>query len=262
MSFSEYIESISKGSASIQISEEWAQGRSIFGGFVAAVVYQAMLKELDDARPVRSLQISFVGPVLIGHALELTTEVLRKGKSVTQILGRGIQNGQTQITIVASFGHARKSILKVNEPVSKFDETPESIKAMPFMPGATPNFTRFFDFRYCTQFPFTGSSDQSLKGFVRFKDETVEIGNAELIALVDAWPPAPLSMLTTMSPASSLNWTIDFIKPLPNLSAGEFCQYQADIVHVEGGYGVTRAKVWNSSGELIAISQQAVTIFG
>ena len=95
MSFQEYINAVSHGSTSIQISKEWTQGRAVFGDLVAAFVYQAMLQEIVDARPVRGLQISFVGPVSIEHPLELSTEVLRQGKSVSQILGRGVQNGQT-----------------------------------------------------------------------------------------------------------------------------------------------------------------------
>lgn len=262
MSFKDLIDSISQGASSIQLSDDWSQGRAGFGGLVAAVVYQSMLKELKDDRPVRSLQISFVGPVDVDAPLELKTEVLRQGKSVSQVLGRGVQNGQTLVTIVGSFGHARDSMIHVSDPNLKFEEQADSIKSMPFIPNMTPNFTQFFDYKYCTKLPFTGSQDTYLKGFVRFKDEALNVDNAGLLALVDAWPPAPLPMLKKLAPASSLNWTIDFIKPQPDLSAGEFCQYQADIIHAENGYGFTRAKIWNSEGELIAISQQTVTIFG
>lgn len=262
MSFQEYIQSVSQGSSSILISKEWSQGRAVFGGLVAALVYQAMLKEIEDGRPVRSLQISFVGPVSVESPLELKTEVLRQGKSVSQILGRGVQNGQTLVTIIGSFCHARESVIHVADSKHTFKESIQDAESLPYIPGVTPSFTNYFDFRYCTQLPFTASLDQHLKGFVRFKDEAMNIGNAELLGLVDAWPPALLPMLKEPAPASSLNWTIDFIKSSPNLSAGEFCQYQADIVHAEDGYGVTRAKVWNSEGELIAISQQTVAVFG
>ncbi len=261
MSFQQYSDSVSQGSSAIQISEDWSQGRAVFGGLVAALVYQAMLRQLDDDRPVRSLQISFVGPVSLSEPLILEAELLRQGKSVSQILGRGIQNGQTLVTVVGSFGHARESVIRVKEPNYQFQELIDSGEALPFVAGMTPNFTQFFDFRYCTQLPFTGSSDEHLKGFVRFNDESMAIGNAQLLGLVDAWPPAPLPMLKELAPASSLNWSIDFIQPEPNLAAGEYCQYQADIIHAENGYGFTRAKIWNSKGELIAISQQTVTVF-
>ena len=261
MSFQQLIDSVSQGARSIHISEEWSQGRAIFGGLVAALVYQAMLKELGDERQVRSLQISFIGPVSVEAPLELKTEVLRQGKSVSQIFGRGVQNGQTLVTIVGSFGHGRESMLSVSDPTIRFEENPSLIKSMPFIPGMTPNFTQFFDYKYCTQLPFTASKDKYLKGFVRFTDENLKLDNASLLALVDAWPPAPLAMLKKVAPASSLNWTIDFIKQSPNISMGEFCQYQADIIHAENGYGFTRAKIWNSEGELVAISQQTVTVF-
>ena len=261
MVFQHYLDEIQNGAQAVQIDAAWSQGRAVFGGLVAALIYQAMLKEITDARPLRSLQISFIGPVSLEGPLELETEVLRHGKSVSQVLGRGVQNGQTLVTVIGSFGHGRDSSIQVIEPANQFSDDPNKVQGMPFIEGMTPNFTQFFYFRYCTQLPFTGSKDQHLKGFVRFKDEATSIGNAELLALVDAWPPAPLPMLSKFAPASSLNWTIDFLGSNPNLSAGEFCQYQADIIHAEGGYGVTRAKIRNSAGELIAISQQVVTVF-
>lgn len=262
MSFNKLIDQVSKGERSIQISEEWGQGRAVFGGLVAALVYQAMVGEIEDGRPVRSLQISFVGPVSVDIPLELSSEVLRTGKSVSQILGRGIQNGQTLITISGSFGHRRDSSIEVIDDSFDPISAPDHAQKFPFIEGMTPKFTQFFDFRYCTPLPFTGSSDNSLKGFVRFNDDKQNIDNTALLGLVDAWPPTPLPKMNKVAPASSLNWTIDFVNPTPRLSAGEFSYYHADIVHAEGGYASTRAKIWNCQGELIAISQQMVTIFG
>ena len=262
MSFHEYIESINQGATSINIDETWSQGRAVFGGLVAALVYQAMAKEISDGRPVRSLQISFVGPISVDMPLELKTEVLRQGKSVSQLLGRGVQNGQTLVTVVGSFGHSRASSIQVRDDKNQFTRLLESSEKLPFIEGVTPSFTKFFDYRYCTQLPFTGSTNKQLKGFVRFNDDAQTIDNAALLGLVDAWPPAPLPMLKKVAPASSLNWTIDFIGAEPILKAQEFCQYQADIIHAQDGYGFTSAKIWNSEGELIAISQQTVTIFG
>lgn len=262
MSFSELINQVKAGETHLSLGAEWGQGRAVFGGIVAGLVYQAMLQALEDERPVRSLQIAFIGPVSVDQPLELKTEVLRQGKSVSQLLGRGIQGGQTQVTVIGNFGHARDSSIVVHEETHVFPEQPDAAQVLPYIEGVTPAFTGFFEFRYCTQLPFSGSSDKHLKGFVRFKDSRQSIDNAALLGLVDAWPPAPLPMLNKVVPASSLNWTIDFIEEKPDLSPGEFCQYQADIVHAQDGYAFTRAKIWNSAGKLLAISQQTVTVFG
>lgn len=262
MSFSELINQVKTGATQVTIGAEWGQGRAVFGGIVAGLVYQAMVQTLEDNRPVRSLQISFVGPVSVDEPLELKTEILRQGKSVSQIMGRGMQKGQTQVTVVGSFGHPRESAIAVRDDQQIFSDVADQLPAMPYIEGIIPAFTRFFDFRYATKLPFSGSSDTHLKGFVRFQNHQEKIDNAALLGLVDAWPPTPLPMLKKVAPASSLNWSIDFIDDQPNLAPGEFCQYLADIVHAENGYAYTRAKIWNSKGELIAISQQTVTVFG
>jgi len=253
---------VSSSACAVQITQEWSQGRAAYGGLLAGLVYESMNKKITDGRPVRNLQISFIGPVSFEQPLYLETEVFREGKSVTQILGRGIQSGQTQIAIMGSFGHSRASSLSVISEPRLFPEIPSELNAMPYVDGVFPEFTKFFDFRYITKMPFQGSKDSTLRGFVRFKSSQGQIWIAQVLGLVDAWPATALPMLNSPAPASSLNWTIEFIHPQPVLEADEYCQYEAVTEHTANGYVHTRAKIWNMKGELIAISQQTVTIFG
>lgn len=262
MSFTSLINKVSQETSTVEFNKSWSQGRAGFGGLVAALVYEHMAQKLSDDRPVRSLHVSFVGPVAADEPLHLESEMFREGKSVSQILGRGLQNGQTQISILGSFGHARPSTIHVNDKMHIFPEDPSEQTPLNFLEGVTPNFTKYFDFRYCTALPFAGSDETILRGFVRFKSPEEKVGISQLLALIDAWPPAPLPMLKVLAPASSLNWTVEFIHPMPVLAPDEYCQYEAEIVHASHGYGHTRAKIWNRKGELIAISQQTVTIFG
>lgn len=259
MSFTSLVRQVTKQPTTINIPSSWGQGRASFGGVVAALVYQSMQQQLESDAPVRSLQISFVGPISDEDFI-VESEVLRQGKSVAQVMGRGRQSGGTQIAMLGSFGHGRDSVIEVADEPMKFPENPFDLEPMPFIPGATPEFTKFFDFRYCTGIPFSASPGRSLRGFVRFQDEP-EIGIPQLLGLVDAWPPAVLPMLSKPAPASSLNWNIEFLQPYKAMRPDEFCQYQADIEFAHDGYACTRAKVWNEAGELIATSQQTVVAF-
>jgi len=261
MPFTDLIDKVLSASCAVQITKEWSQGRAGYGGLIAALVYQAMEKRILDGRPVRNLQISFIGPVSFEEPLEIETDILREGKSVSQIFGRGVQNGQTQITIVGSFGHSRDSQLLIEHDKKIFPENPEELLVMPYVEGKFPAFTKFFDLRYVTAFPFAGSSDTSLRGFVKFKSPQDKMGIAQLIGLVDAWPPTPLPMLDKPAPASSLSWTIEFMQPQPALGVDDYCQYESETTHASNGYGNTRAMIRNMNGELLAISSQTVTIF-
>jgi acyl-CoA thioesterase len=260
MLFTNYLNQINTNPSSVNIGADWMQGRACYGGLIAALVYESMRKQLSDTIPVRSLQISFVGPVS-AEDFVVESEVLRQGKSVSQILGRGLQDNETKIVILGSFGKSRESAIQVDHQARIFDEDPVSIAPMPFIEGVLPNFTRHFDFRYCTEMPFSGSMETVLRGFIRYQQTEPKITEGHIMGLVDAWPPTTLPMLDKPAPASSLSWTIEFVHPQPELDATEFCHYEAKIVQASSGYGHTKAKVWNHSGELIAISQQTVTHF-
>ena len=267
MSFSEYLESAKSGEVSFDKS--WSQGRAGFGGLVAALSYQNMVEQLSDDRPLRSLQVSFVGPVAADETFTLSSTILREGKSVTHVQGVGQQQDQVQLTVLGAFGHSRSSGIQVSQSPVMFEEKPEEQRSLRSLGAMVPAFTQHFDFRYCTALPFEGTEQTRMRGFIRFspsvlspsEQATSKIGIPELLALIDAWPPTPLPMLKEVAPASSLSWTVEFMHPLPSVEPEEYCQYEASIEHAENGYGHTKAKLWNSKGELIAISQQTVTIF-
>lgn len=260
MSFSDYLKQAEEGS--VVFDRSWAQGRAGFGGLVAAMLYQNMNKLISDDRPLRSLQIGFVGPVSAEETFELQSEILREGKSVTQIQGRGMQSGGVQLSMLGAFGLSRESSISVIRPPVIFPENPAEQTSLDGLGGMVPSFTQHFDFRYITALPFSGSDNTCIRGFLKFSKPPSRIGIPELIALIDAWPPTPLPMLSKLAPASSLSWSVEFMDPMPELGPEEYCQYEATIQHAENGYGHTLAKIWNCKGELLAISQQTVTIFG
>ena len=260
MSFSDYLNQAK--SNEVIFDKSWAQGRAGFGGLVAALLYENMTGLLTDDRPVRSLQVGFVGPVAADVPFELKSEILREGKSVTHIQGRGLQEGNVQLSILGAYGHGRESAIQVIKEPHLFPENPEDQRSLNEIGDAAPVFTQHFDFRYCTALPFEGTKETALRGFLRFTEAPERIGIPELIALIDAWPPTVLPMLTKLAPASSLSWTLEFVHPQPLLAPDEYCQYEAKIQHTENGYGHTVAKIWNSKGELIALSQQTVAVFG
>ncbi len=259
MSFSEYLSHARSGV--VTFDESWAQGRAGFGGLVAALLYENMRSQIADDKPLRSLQISFVGPVAADTPFELRSQVLRSGKSVDQVQGSGLQDDKVQLSMMAAFGQARESSITVEKEASTFAEDPLAQRSLAGMEKFVPAFTQHFEFRYCTALPFTGSSGKTLRGFLRFAEPPVQIGVPELLALIDAWPPTPLPMLKQFAPASSLTWSIDFVHPMPVLAPDEFCQYEASIHHAGEGYASTSAFIRNAKGQLMAMSHQTVTHF-
>lgn len=264
MNFSALLQAFDQSSnATVTIPPEWAQGRAGYGGLVAALVLRGMRSSLSDARPVRSLAITFVGPVQPGEPVQVQTEILRAGRAVTQVLGRAVQNGQTMCIVQGSFGAGRES--SVNVVAEPAPEAPAAADCQrtPYVEGMMPNFLRYFDTRWTFgDYPCTNSRKREMGGWMRF-DETFErFDEVHLVGLVDVWPPAVLPHLKERAPASSLTWTIEFVQPQPAIGVDDWLLYKATIEHARDGYGHCAAMVWNKTGELVAISRQTIAVFG
>jgi acyl-CoA thioesterase len=219
-----------------------------------------MQLQFDRDLPVRSLQVSFVGPVDESDFV-IESEVLREGKNVSQVLGRGTQNGQTKIVVQGSFGKGRDSIIGLGSEKLVLNKSVADTNKLPYIKGVIPEFTKHFDYRYCTAFPFAGGEDRFQQGYVRFDTAPAAMTEAHLLGLVDAWPPATLPLMKTACMASSLSWTIEFVHPRPSFEVNEYTQYEAVISESSQGFGYTRAKVSNEKGEILAFSQQTITHF-
>jgi acyl-CoA thioesterase len=264
MKFSELLDAVHDNPQSVSIPASWSQGRSCFGGLMAALLFEAMRASVPADRPVRSLAISFVGPPAVDTPISFEIEVLREGKAVSQVLGRAIQNGEVMTLMQGSFGASRASMIAVQaEAVPQF-KPPAEVPALPFVPGVMPEYLRFIEMRWALGgLPFSNTPSPAIGGYARLRDvEEAPLTEAHLLALVDTWPPAVLPHLSKPAPGSSLTWTIEFVQPLPRMTTHDWTQYRAVIEHARDGYGHVAAGLWTPKGELVAISRQTVTVFG
>lgn len=266
MGFTDLLEQLRQSSVRDVVAPAgWTQGRAIFGGLVAGLLYEGMRLEIDPGRLLRSFSISFVGPVAADQPLHVDVRILREGRAVTQVQAHGIQGDEVMAVALASFGAGRESVLNLRESVSAPEVLPpEACEEAPFREGLSPEFARHFKLRWgIGERPFAGTDQREMGGWVRFSDPQPKIGEAQLLGLVDAWPPAVLPLLTPeqMAPASTLTWMIDFIQPLPEIDPGDWVLYRAVVDHVRDGYNQAHAHVWSRSGQLIALSRQTVAVF-
>lgn len=265
MTFSELINAVRSNPQAVIVPAEWGQGRAGFGGLAAMLVYEAMRAVVPDGRPVRSLAITFVGPLAVDTPVSLEAEVLREGKAVSQVLGRAVQNGQVVTIIQGSFGAGRESAINVAAEPAPVLKPVQECPELPYLKGVTPEFTRYLAMRWAVGgMPFSNVPSREMGGYVRLRgEEKVEpVEVSHLLALVDAWPPAVLPHLKTPAPGSSLTWTIEFVQPIPTLNTEEWCPYLAKIEYARDGYGHIAAQLWTPSGELVALSRQTVSVFG
>lgn len=248
--------------ASITIPSDWTQGRTVFGGLSAALIYSAIKDQISADRTVRSLNFSFVGPLESKSSFIIEVEILRQGKNVTQVTGRAIQDSKVAVLCQACFGVPRKSKISVLNENNHQMHMPKKPKFIPQIPKVTPKFLRHFDLSIDQgSLPFTGSKQSKIHGWMRLSEKLTEINEAHIVCLIDAWPPTVLQMLRWPAPASTICWNLEFVNQQERYSGDEWFAYQATTRHAESGYANTEANIWDSSHRLIAMSRQTVGIF-
>jgi len=247
----------------LTVPEHWGQGRATFGGLVAALMYQRIALQVAADRPVRALLLSFVAPVAPG-AMDVRVQVLREGKAASQVQATALQGDQVCAVMLASFAGERESAVRVEPDDAPPFSAPDEVQAFPFIPGLTPDFTRYFDYRYTLgKMPFMGSTQKVMGGWIRLREASTQaISVAQILALLDAWPPATFSLLKKPASGSSLTWNISFVNLPDDCSASDWWQYLADIQSSANGYSHIDSRLWDKHGKVAVISRQTVSVFG
>ncbi len=74
--------------------------------------------------------------------------MLREGKSVSQVVGRAVQNGAVVAMAQGSFGASRQSAVRVEAEAAPAMKAVEDCQELPYAAGITPEFTRFLAMRW------------------------------------------------------------------------------------------------------------------
>lgn len=257
--FSSLLESASfqDGEYAINIPPDWMQGRTTYGGLSAALCYETAMRTVPDLPPIRSANISFVGPA--GGAVTGRASVLRQGKSVSFVEAdiAGEKGLATRATF--AFGASRESMF--DHTFTPPPEMPAPQECEPFFPeGQRSHFAAHFETGLASGARSVTSSDKSDHFiWVRHIDERAT-GLAALLALADMPPPAVLPMFPEFKPISSMTWMINFLTDKPQSRDGWWLlQTRAD--NVGQGYTSQDMLVWNRDMELVIAGRQSVTIF-
>ena len=246
----------------LSVPVSWAQGRTVFGGLSAGILYQVLKNVVPKERVLRSITFNFVGPLNTDVEFGFNWQVLREGKNATQITANIIQDGQICLTALACFAQDRKSKVLVEADQKVLPEPPKKAKFIPQIPGVTPKFLRHIDLSISEgKTPFTGSKQSSYKGWMRLTNPPQKFTDAHILTLIDAWPPTILQMPLGPAPASTMSWNVEFVHPHQEIAPESWLAYEAHTVQAYGGYGHSEAQIHDDAGELVAISRQLIAIF-
>ncbi|GAA5177395.1 thioesterase family protein [Niveibacterium umoris] len=244
-----------------ELTEDWLQGRTAFGGVSAALAVQAMRDVAGAERPLRGLQTSFVGPVPAGP-LRVDVRVVREGKAMRQVEAALKVGEDTACLLVGSFGLARQSTIGTFAPPQPAAPAPEALRAMPYVEGVSPAFTQHVEFRWAAgDAPFAGGSARDMKVHLRLRDETID---HELLCVLlgDAAPPVAFGHFDRPTMGSSVTWALELLHCASAPSPDAWWRHDTGMVAFSAGYSHERAELWTPQGELAAFGYQIVAVFG
>jgi acyl-CoA thioesterase len=239
------------------ITDDWAQGRTTFGGLTAALCLEAAMRAQPGLPPLRSAQIAFIGPA--GGEVRMTSKVLRAGRSMTYVeADLAAENGLATRALFA-FGTTRASAFERRLIPGQAPPAPEACPDY-VQGGMVPAFTQHFDQKLVRGGrPMSGSSEHDHFIWVRHKDPEARSTPA-LLALADMPPPAVLPMFKAPAPVSSVTWIVNFLCAAPETEDGWWL-VETRAENAAEGFSSQDMFVWNIRGEAVIAARQQVAIF-
>lgn len=244
-------------SYTIDLPQNWLQGRTAFGGLTSALLYEAIDHHYDDLPPLRTMQVNFIGPATGILTVEL--KELRRGKNNVTIeaklnseLGAGTYGYFT-------FGRTRELSQSLDYPTKRFDEAPEEGELMRHMDNV-PSFLDNFERRQVSgPAIFSGSHNPEVYLWTRHVDVNARSGVSPLLVLGDG-PPAALFALKKMQALSSMNWNVNILTDDLSTRDGWWLMRSA-TQFIKDGYSSQFIEMWNSDGVRVMDSIQHQAVF-
>lgn len=242
------------------VPENWAQGRTAYGGFTAALLLAAARHGRADLPPLRSALINFTGP--LSAPPRLTSELLRQGRNVTTIDTRAWIGEAVAAQGVFSFGAAQDSHVRQDCPAPA---APAPEDTPPFFP---PEMTRLparffgnFDLRRIEgSLPFAGAARGHVRVWARHRDPALFATPEGLIGIADMLPPAVFMRMRRVGANSSMTWICNVMQEDLTTRDG-WWMMETDLTAAANGYSSQVMRVWNTDGDLVVDGMQSVVVF-
>lgn len=242
-----------------ETTPDWLQGRSLFGGVQGAIALAAMRTRVAASDPLRTLQMTFVAPIEAGP-VRATAQVLRAGRSATQVEARLVDGQTTVAHAVGVFGAARDSQIR-HRPLRPQIEAHEAVR-LPQVAGRTPAFTGHFAAHWLMGgLPYSGDPSRHTVVDLELLDDG-PCSEAHVLALADFIPPVALSLLSQPAPGSSLTWMLELFGDDYGALPLAGWRVDSEMVAAQDGYTSQSNRLWAPDRSLAALSRQTMVVFG
>lgn len=247
------LEPVAEGRFRGLISEDFWVQVGPNGGYLTAIALRGALSSVPEAaRLPRSIHARFLSPPR-AQGFELSTEVIRRGRTMTTIGVRMRQEGKTFLEASACFSEPFS-------PIAFQDARPPealSLEAAEPVPKQIPLNHRY-DLVRAIGGTFRAGPRALSGGYIRFA-EPRPIDVLALAALWDAWPPAVFARAMEQrfrGAVPTVEVSCFFRAPARVVPAGEHVLIKVESKTASDGFVEEDAELWSADGALLAQSRQ------
>ena len=258
------VEPQGEGMWGAHIAPHWNIGDKPNGGYLMAVLLQALGSELavgvDDPKEEQpdplTLTAHFLRPGIPDAPGTISTEVLKRGRSISTVRGTLVQDGKTRVEMMAGFGSLANDMpadVDIDYPAPSFPPIEDGTDRATLVQGVKEmSLLDRVEVRVLPEHSeIVLGSDARMAGWIRFVDGRAP--DAMSLALFsDAFPPSLFSKLGTVGWVPTLEMTVQIRRrPAPGWLAATFTTDD-----LAGGRFVETGTLWDSTGQIVAHSRQ------
>jgi acyl-CoA thioesterase len=237
-------EPLGDGRYRVRFDPRWWIVRGPNGGVVAASIVRAMEAEVGDpARGLRSLTVHYPSAPREGEA-EVAVRIERAGRGLTTLSARLEQQGRLIALALAAFAGAYP-------PAVTYDRAP-----LP-EPGEAPPLPERpeipFSQNYVMRAALGAEGEPEVGGWLELTDPS-PLDAAYVVALTDAWWPAPFNVTGRPIAAPTIDLTVHVRAPLPLPAGPVLGEFTSALAR--DGYSEEDGRLWAADGTLLAQSRQ------
>jgi len=175
-----------------------------------------------------------------------------------------VQEGIVVVHATASFAAARTFEMAWNERPMPVVPGPEILPSIDVALANGPQFTQFFDYRFCPDhIPMSGGDSARVQIWIRHKDgPVVDVPHA--VGLLDAGPPGIITRLTEMRPMASVDFRMQLFMPLPleGVDPNDHWLFDAHSRILGEGYAEQIMWLYAPDGRPVGTTQQLIAVLG
>jgi acyl-CoA thioesterase len=245
------------GARRLTNADEWMQGRTLYGGASALIALTMAKRAFQDLPPLRAGQIGFVAPV--GEEIELSAEMVRQGRNVTQVRSEIRCDGRIALTAFWLFAAEREAnAVRPSDPPADWPGPPhENAQAMK---GQGPSFIQNnFELRFGQE--KDEDHGATIRRWARLTEAHELDPVSKLVLMGDVMPPGAMRIMQRMGPISSVNWSFNVLDPESRSEDGWYLAENASQ-HAGAGYSSERLRMWDTDGRQVLDGLQCVAVFG